>query len=90
MDQKAFEQTQKPKPKRKRFRPLIRRKHLRVAGTTAIKKNKGKVKINEYVLELENKNKRMEAAFETIAGGKAQSGYLTGEDCQRIAEQALI
>jgi len=66
MDQKAFEQTQKPKPKRKRFRPLIRRKHLRVPGTTAVKKNKGKVKMNEYVLELEKENKMLKQKIEEL------------------------
>lgn len=56
MEQKKFEQTQRPKPRRKRLRPLIRRKHLRATGTTAVKKEKGKVKLNEYVSELEKKN----------------------------------
>jgi len=55
MDQKKFEQTQMPKPRRKRYRPLIRRKHLRVPGTTA-KKKLGRINwMNKYVLELEAK-----------------------------------
>jgi rubrerythrin len=63
MDQKAYEQTQKPKSKRKRYRPLIRRKHLRAVGTTAVKKNKGKVKMNEYVLELETEIKELKQSI---------------------------
>jgi len=59
MEQKKFEQTQRPKPRRKRLRPLIRRKHLRAAGTTAVKKEKSKVKLNECVLELEAENREL-------------------------------
>jgi len=66
MEQKKFEQTQRPKPRRKRYRPLIRRKHLRATGTTAVKKEKGKVKLNEYVLELESKNIALKKCIEEL------------------------
>ena len=66
MEQKKFEQTQMPKPRRKRARPLIRRKHLRATGTTAVKKEKGQVKLNEYVLELEAKVKIRDEEIATL------------------------
>jgi len=56
MDQKKYEQTQRPKPRKRRIRRI---KPLRAAGTTAKKKNQGQVKINERMLELENENKEL-------------------------------
>jgi len=72
MEQKKFEQTQMPKPKRKRLRPLIRRKHLRATGTTAVKKEKGKIKLNEYVLELESKNIALKKCIADLTGRLAK------------------
>ena len=83
MEQKKFEQTQLPKPKRKRYRPLIRRKHLRATGTTAVKKEQGKVKLNEYVLKLEAKVKAKDAEIARLKKDMNDAGLMTKEEFEK-------